>query len=239
MQPEIEWVAFPEEVPLRGDGVAQWGDLLARDPWLVRATISCESRQLVDQLVKRLQCIQEAVRILAFECRALVPTNASPSIHRALQLAGIPCEKVASSSLVLVVKDRFGRHFEGPQLRVVPGRIEEQVSCQWADLVGLLVEQGELPFWLAPTQGWILPVADADLEMANDYQQQAKQAGLRVVVRPPSQPLGQRIADAVALEIPDLLVVGERERDTGTVSLRQKEGRQSPMPFAQWLKSKV
>ena len=92
---------------------------------------------------------------------------------------------------------------------------------------GIMVEHyaGSFPVWLAPTQAIVLSVT----EKANDYAErvvaQMKDAGLRVRVDVRSEKIGLKIREAELEKIPFMLIVGERESESQTVSLRA-HGRQ-------------
>ena len=100
--------------------------------------------------------------------------------------------------------------------RVVLGSIERFVGC--------LIEhyKGDFPLWLAPVQVRILPVTDS----VNDYVQQVcdflAEAGLRVEPDYRSEKVGQKIRDAELQKVPCMLIVGKREQEAGTVSLRRR-----------------
>jgi hypothetical protein len=228
LQPDFKWVVYPPTIPLVGNGLAQWGDLLGRDPWLLRASYE------PSQLVKRLQCIGTAATMLGLECSALIPFEIPNSLRQALETAAIPCEEEEVSTPTLVFNDRFGRSFEAIHLHVSRNMIQEEFLMGWPDFVSLILEQGPLPRWLCPTQAVFLPISHADLDQASLYHTQAQAAGLRTELLPPTSPLGGRIAHAATLEIPQILVIGPHEREEQTVNIRC-EKHQKEMPFAQWL----
>ena len=87
---------------------------------------------------------------------------------------------------------------------------------------GILIEHygGRFPKWLAPTQAIVLPVSDAFNEYAEGVAAQLGDAGVRVRVDSRSESVGRKIRDAELARIPVMLVVGEREQDAGTASVR-------------------
>ncbi len=90
---------------------------------------------------------------------------------------------------------------------------------------GILIEHhgGRFPTWLAPTQAAVLPVSDPHLEYARRVAAELGAAGVRARVDDRSESVGRKIRDAELAKIPLMLVVGERERANGTVSVRSHE----------------
>jgi threonyl-tRNA synthetase len=91
--------------------------------------------------------------------------------------------------------------------------------------IGILIEHyaGEFPLWLAPVQAVVLPVADRHVEYAREVHEAL--SGLRVEVDDRTESIGRKIREAELRKVPYMLVVGDREAEGGTVSLRRhKEG---------------
>ena len=88
--------------------------------------------------------------------------------------------------------------------------------------MGILIEHfgGAFPVWLAPTQAVVLPVSDRFLDYGAEVTKKLQDAGARVELDQRSEKLGYKIRDAQARKVPYMLVVGGREREAGTVSLR-------------------
>ena len=92
---------------------------------------------------------------------------------------------------------------------------------------GILVEHyaGAFPLWLAPEQARILPVNDAQIEKAKQIASELRAKGFRVGVDEQAAGLGAKIRTARNERVPYLMVLGEREAETGCVSLRtRREG---------------
>jgi threonyl-tRNA synthetase len=102
--------------------------------------------------------------------------------------------------------------------RVVFGSIER--------FIGVITEHfaGAFPTWLAPVQATILPITDR----ANDYAEQlAKEldaAGVRAETDLRNEKIGKKIREAQMQKIPYMLVVGDKEAESGTVSVRTRAG---------------
>ncbi|HAP35534.1 MAG TPA: threonine--tRNA ligase [Bacteroidetes bacterium] len=89
--------------------------------------------------------------------------------------------------------------------------------------VGLLIEHyaGEFPLWLAPVQAVVLPITDGQLEYAQKVVAQMTEAGLRVEIDSRNEKIGYKIREHEVKKIPFMLVVGEKEKEAGSVSVRQ------------------
>jgi threonyl-tRNA synthetase len=95
---------------------------------------------------------------------------------------------------------------------------------------GIVLEhyKGALPLWLAPIQTRILTITDAQKEYAHWIAKTLKQKGVRVEVDDSSDPLSGQIKAAQLARIPLMVLVGNREMSTNTVTLRKLDGTQEP-----------
>jgi len=89
----------------------------------------------------------------------------------------------------------------------------------------MLVEHyaGAFPLWLAPTQITIIPITDAHLPYANEVAAQLKQAGMRAQVDDGDDRMSGKIRQSQMEKIPYAFVVGNKEKENGTVSVRCRE----------------
>src|SRR5580704_239404 len=89
---------------------------------------------------------------------------------------------------------------------------------------GILVEHyaGAFPVWLAPVQATILPITDRQVEYAQKVVDQLKAAGLRVELDDRKEKVNLKIREAQLQRIPYMLVVGDREAQQGSVSVRNR-----------------
>lgn len=90
--------------------------------------------------------------------------------------------------------------------------------------IGVLIEHfaGAFPLWLAPEQVRILPVSEKSLEYAHMVEAACRKAGLRVTADDRSEKLGAKIRDAQLELIPYMFVVGPRDAEGQTVSVRDR-----------------
>lgn len=105
--------------------------------------------------------------------------------------------------------------------RTVLGSIER--------FIGILIEHyaGAFPLWLTPEQVRILPISPAFKEYAQEVAQMFKDKGFRVHTDLRDEKIGYKIREAQMEKIPYMLVIGQKEAENGTVSLRsRKEGDQ-------------
>jgi threonyl-tRNA synthetase len=91
--------------------------------------------------------------------------------------------------------------------------------------LGILIEHyaGALPLWLAPTQVVLLPIADRHLDACKEIARRLTAAEGRVEVYDQNEPMRVKIAKAQSQKIPYMLIVGDKEIENGTVSVRSRE----------------
>jgi threonyl-tRNA synthetase len=90
---------------------------------------------------------------------------------------------------------------------------------------GILIEHyaGAFPVWLAPVQAVVMPITDRHAEYARKVVDQLKAADLRVELDDRKEKVNLKIRDAQLQKIPYMLVVGDREAQDGTVSVRNRK----------------
>ena len=101
--------------------------------------------------------------------------------------------------------------------------------------IGLLIEHfaGAFPMWLAPEQIRILTVSEKSEEYGRHVEKQLKAAGLRVKADYRSEKLGAKIRDGQLEKIPYMLIVGPKDAENGTVSIRDlHDGDVGALPIA-------
>ena len=121
--------------------------------------------------------------------------------------------------------------------RVVLGSIER--------FIGVITEHfaGAFPAWLAPVQVKVLPITDRALDYANELSAALDARGFRVEVDDRNEKIGKKIREATLQKIPYMLVVGDRDMENRTVSVRTRGGEDlgamTPDAFAALLKEEV
>jgi threonyl-tRNA synthetase len=88
--------------------------------------------------------------------------------------------------------------------------------------MGVLIEHfsGAFPIWLSPVQAVIIPIADRHLEYARSIYKKLREEEIRVEIDTRSERMNAKIRDAQMQKIPYMLVVGDREAESGAVSIR-------------------
>lgn len=101
--------------------------------------------------------------------------------------------------------------------RVVFGSIER--------FIGILIEHfaGAFPVWLAPEQVRMVPISEAHREYARKVAAELDEAGIRVTVDDRNEKMGYKIRQAQLEKVPYMLVVGAKEMEDGTVSVRARK----------------
>ena len=97
---------------------------------------------------------------------------------------------------------------------------------------GVLIEHfaGSFPVWLSPVQAQVMPISEKHHEYARRLITALRQAGVRAELDARNEKIGLKIREAELQKIPYMLVVGEKEAASGTVSLRmRKEGDQGSL----------
>jgi len=105
-----------------------------------------------------------------------------------------------------------------------PVMIHRALMGSYERFIGILLEHsaGDLPFWLTPVQVQVLSVADRHGEHAEKVAAQLRSHGLRAEADSRSESIGRRIREAELAKTPVMLVVGDREMETGEVSVRER-----------------
>ncbi len=101
--------------------------------------------------------------------------------------------------------------------------------------IGVITEHfaGAFPAWLSPVQVKILPVTDRAIEYAKTTAAQLDSEGFRVEVDERNEKIGKKIREATLEKVPFMLVVGDRDMEAGTVSVRTRSGEDlGAMPLA-------
>ncbi len=88
--------------------------------------------------------------------------------------------------------------------------------------MGVLIEHfaGAFPVWLAPIQAVIIPIADRHFEYAEKIRKQLSEVGIRVEVNDRKERMNLKVREAQLQKIPYMLIVGDREEEDHTVSVR-------------------
>lgn len=92
---------------------------------------------------------------------------------------------------------------------------------------GILIEHyaGAFPTWLAPVQVVVLPVSEKYVDYAKQLSEKFDKTGIRVELDDRNETLGYRIRENQMRKVPYMIIVGEKEKESGKISVRTREGR--------------
>lgn len=142
----------------------------------------------------------------------------------------------------LNLPERFDIHYrsaDGGEQR--PVMLHRALFGSLERFIGILLEHhaGQLPLWLSPVQVVVMCITDGQAEYAHQVAEQLRAAGLRVETDVRNEKIGYKIRAHTLEKIPYQLVLGERERNSNEVAVRQLDGTDlGSMPVAEliaWL----
>lgn len=142
------------------------------------------------------------------------------ALDRRWQCATIQCDFTLPERFDLTYVDAGGEKKRPVMVhRVILGAIER--------FIGVLIEHfaGSFPVWLAPVQAIVLTVTDAQQTFADQVFSELRNRGIRVQKDLRNEKLGFKIREAQLQKIPYMLVVGNQEMETGTVTPRFRDGK--------------
>lgn len=129
----------------------------------------------------------------------------------------------ATIQLDFQMPEKFDLHYIGEDnQRHRPVVIHRAVYGSIDRFIGILIEHyaGAFPVWLAPVQAMVIPVSNQFDDYAVSVKEKLFEKGVRVEVDLRNEKLGYKIREAQLKKIPYMLVIGERERNDGTISVR-------------------
>ena len=142
------------------------------------------------------------------------------ALDRRWQCATIQCDFTLPERFDLTYVDAGGEKKRPVMVhRVILGAIER--------FIGVLIEHfaGSFPVWLAPVQAIVLTVTDAQQKFADQVFSELRNRGIRVQKDLRNEKLGFKIREAQLQKIPYMLVIGNQEMETGTVTPRFRDGK--------------
>ncbi|MDO5291835.1 MAG: threonine--tRNA ligase [bacterium] len=105
--------------------------------------------------------------------------------------------------------------------RVVYGSIER--------FIGILIEHyaGKFPTWLSPVQAKVLPVSEHFMGYASEVVSQLEEQGIRVELDERNEKLGYKIRQAQMEKVPYMIIIGEKEQESNTISIRKRDEKET------------
>ncbi len=178
--------------------------------------------------------------------------KAEDALAKALDAKGLPWELLPGEGafygpkIEFSLKDCIGRVWQCGTIQVdfsMPGRLDAEYVAEdgsrqtpvmlhrailgsFERFIGILVEhyEGAFPAWLAPVQAVVLNITDAQHDYAKAVEESLKNNGFKVVADLRNEKVGFKIREHTLDKVPFLLVVGDREMETGTVAVRARNG---------------
>jgi threonyl-tRNA synthetase len=123
--------------------------------------------------------------------------------------------------------ERFGLTYTGADnAEHQPVMIHRALFGSYERFIGIMIEHygGEFPLWLAPVQAIVLPISERLNDYAQSVLERLRAAGVRVELDDRGESIGRKIREAELRKIPNMLIVGDREADSDSVSLRTRLG---------------
>jgi threonyl-tRNA synthetase len=173
-------------------------------------------------------------------------------LRRALRAAGVEWEELPGEGAFYApkieyhLKDSIGRAWQVGTMQVdfmMPERLDAEYVDEHSQkkhpvmlhraivgsmerFIGILIEHhaGLLPAWLAPIQAVAFNITDAQADYVREVTQTLVDKGFRVQSDLRNEKVGYKIREHTMQKVPYLLVVGDREKETGTVSVRTRSG---------------
>lgn len=111
--------------------------------------------------------------------------------------------------------------------RKVPVMLHRAMLGSLERWIGMLIEEfaGAFPLWLAPVQVAVCSITDAQVDAVKDVAKKLHEAGIRVHSDLRGEKINYKIRELSLQKIPYILVIGEKEKQNGTVSVRARGGR--------------
>jgi threonyl-tRNA synthetase len=120
-----------------------------------------------------------------------------------------------------------------------PVMVHRAIYGTYERFMAVLIEHyaGAFPLWLAPVQAVVVPIADRHVEYAESVAARLRACGFRVDVDARREKMQAKIRDAQEHQVPYMLVVGDRDQQAGTVSVRERrQGDLGAQPVDEFLK---
>ena len=123
-----------------------------------------------------------------------------------------------------ILPERLGAHYvDASGDKVHPVMLHRAILGSLERFIGILLENtaGHLPLWLAPTQVAVLTITSAQDAAASAFDQKLKAAGMRSVLDTRSEKVSYKIREHSLKKVPILAIIGAKEAENGTVTLRR------------------
>ena len=178
--------------------------------------------------------------------------RAEAALAEALNAQGLPWEELPGEGafygpkIEFSLKDCIGRVWQLGTIQVdfsMPGRLDAQYVAEdgsrkipvmlhravlgsFERFIGILIEhyEGAFPVWLAPRQAVVVNITDKQSDYARQVAAQLQEAGYRVETDLRNEKIGFKIRELEIGKVPYVVVVGDKEMESGSVSVRARHG---------------
>jgi len=178
--------------------------------------------------------------------------RAESALAEALNVKSLPWEELPGEGafygpkIEFSLKDCIGRVWQLGTIQVdfsMPGRLDAQYVAEdgsrqvpvmlhravlgsFERFIGILIEhyEGEFPTWISPQQAVIAPITDKQAIYAQECADALTKQGFRIATDLRNEKIGFKIREHEIGKLPYILVVGDKERDQGTISVRARHG---------------
>ncbi|MBU1129827.1 threonine--tRNA ligase, partial [Patescibacteria group bacterium] len=153
-------------------------------------------------------------------------------LGRTFQCGTIQLDFAQPNNFDLIYTDQNGQ-------KKRPVMIHRTIYGSMERFIGLLIEHfaGAFPVWLSPIQAKIIPITDKQNDYAKKIAKRLKEKDIRVELDDRSETMQNKIRLAQTEKIPYMLIIGQREADSSSISVRQRNGQDlGSMPLEQFIK---
>ncbi|MDG2500894.1 MAG: threonine--tRNA ligase [Porticoccaceae bacterium] len=179
--------------------------------------------------------------------------RAEEALGKALDAKELPWQELPGEGafygpkIEFSLKDCIGRVWQCGTMQVdfsMPGRLEAQYVAEdgsrkvpvmlhrallgsFERFIGILIEQyeGAFPFWLAPEQAAVMNITDSQADYAQEVAKSLQNKGFRAICDLRNEKIGFKIRGHSMQRVPYLLVVGDKEKESRTVAVRTRDGK--------------
>ena len=148
-------------------------------------------------------------------------------------------DTIITIQIDMLLAEKFGMDYvDADGQKKIPYIIHRTSLGCYQRTLALLIEKyaGALPTWMAPTQVRVLPISEKFMDKADEVYQQLRNAGLRAELDERNEKIGYKIREAQMQKIPYMVIIGEKEAESGTVSVRGRhDGDLGSMPTADFI----
>ncbi|GAA0704053.1 threonyl-tRNA synthetase [Dyella sp. SG562] len=147
--------------------------------------------------------------------------------------------QVGTMQVDFMMPERLGAEYvDEHSQRRHPVMLHRAIVGSMERFIGILIEHhaGHLPPWLAPVQAQVFSITDAQADYVREITQALVEKGFRVKADLRNEKVGYKIREHTLQKVPYLLVVGDREKESGAVSVRTRAGEDlGSMPLAAFI----